>query len=40
MFDEYQMVRLKHPMVGLAAGTVGTAVMVYTDPRPGRSRIL
>ena len=35
MFDQYQMVRLKHPTAGLAAGTVGAVVMAYTHPTPG-----
>jgi hypothetical protein len=35
VFNEYQMVRLKRPTSGLAAGTIGTVVMVYTDPMPG-----
>jgi hypothetical protein len=29
VFDEYQMVRLKRPMGGLPAGTLGTIVMAY-----------
>jgi hypothetical protein len=35
VFNEYQTVRLKHPMGGLAAGTHGTVVMAYTHPTPG-----
>jgi hypothetical protein len=35
MFDEYQLVRLKHAAGGLREGTLGTVVMVYTYPWPG-----
>jgi Domain of unknown function (DUF4926) len=35
MFDEYQVVQLRHATGGLAAGAVGTVVMVYTSPSPG-----
>jgi hypothetical protein len=35
VFNEYQMVRLKHPAGGLAAGTLGTVLMAYTHPKPG-----
>ena len=32
---EYQIVRLKRPTGGLAAGAVGTVVMAYRYPKPG-----
>jgi hypothetical protein len=35
MFEEYQMAQLRHAIGGLAAGTVGTVVTVYTNPSPG-----
>ena len=35
LFDEYQMVQLRYTTGGLAAGTIETVVMVYTNPSPG-----
>ena len=35
MFDEYQVVRLKHSVEGVPAGTLGAVVMVYPGQPPG-----
>ena len=35
MFDEYQVVRLKHSVQGIPAGTLGAVVMVYPGQPPG-----
>jgi len=35
MFSEYEVVRLKRSQSGLAAGAVGTILMVYQYPRIG-----
>jgi hypothetical protein len=31
MFSEFDVVKLKHPLPGLEAGTIGTVVMAYNS---------